>query len=375
MSRLLLLSRKLDQGGAERQLVTLARALRQRGHDVHVVLFYAGGAFDAELVAANVPAHFAGKRGRWDVLGFMCRLVSILRQLRPATIYSFLDVPNVLAALLGMLTSRPRLVWSVRAAGMEMQHYDWLARLVPKLEVALSRFADIIVANSQAGKNWATVRGFPVGKIVVIENGIDTDRFRFDPAGRERVRAEWQIRADEVLIGLVGRLDPMKGHDTFLSAAVQLVRGGQPLKFVCVGGGSEAYARNLELKTDALGLGGRVMWGGPRSGMAAVFSALDLVVSSSSFGEGFPNVIAEAMACERPCVVTNVGDSARIVGATGEVVPPRNAEALARGIEKMLDRTHKEPDLGKRARDRIVSEFSVERMVARTETILHGARP
>lgn len=107
--------------------------------------------------------------------------------------------------------------------------------------------------------------------------------------------------------------------------------------------------------------------------MSAVYSALD-IVSSSSFGEGFANVIAEAMACERPCVVTDVSDSARIVGSTGEVVPPRNPDALAEAIVRMLDRLKASPDLGCQARARIVAEFSVERMVLRTMEVIGGER-
>ncbi|BCX12108.1 MAG: glycosyl transferase [Thermosynechococcus sp.] len=333
MSRTVFLVRKLDPGGAERQLVALSRGLKERGRDVNVVLFYQGGVFDAELSAAGVPLHFVGKQGRWDVAGFLLRLTRILRTLRPTTIYSFLDMPNVLASLLWLLIGRPRLVWSIRAAGMEMRHYDWLARLVAKLEAALSGTADVVVANSQAGRSWGIRRGFPPGRIVVIENGIDTARFRFDSLGRQRVRSEWKIGADQTAIGLVARLDVMKDHRNFLQACALLAARRENLRFVCVGSGPADYLAELKTFAQTLGIADRVIWAGPRSDMPAVLSALD-IASSSSFGEGFSNAIAEAMACERPCVVTDVGDSARIVGDTGMVVPPRDAEALASALGK-----------------------------------------
>ena len=375
MSRLILLARKLDQGGAERQVVTLAKALKARGRDVHVVLFYAGGVFDGELALAGVPTHFIGKHGRWDVFGFLIRLVLTLRALRPTVIYSFLDLPNILAALFYLAIRRPRLVWSIRAAGMEMRHYDWLSRLIPMLETALSRSTDIIVANSWAGKAWAANRGFPADKIVVVENGIDINRFQFDAPGRERVRAEWKIDAGETAIGIVGRLDPMKGHEIFLGAAakLKLSHTRKHLKIVCVGSGDEHYMHHLMEQADIFGLKERVIWAGPRSDMASVFSALDVVVSSS-FGEGFSNVIAEAMSCERLCVVTDVGDSARIVGEFGEIVPPRNPDALAGALAKILVRIDENEELCHQARARIVDEFSVEHMVLRTESILFEPR-
>ena len=374
MNRLVLLARKLDQGGAERQIVTLAKAMKAKGSTVHVLLFYSGGVFDDELVAAGIPTHFVGKRGRWDAVGFFVRLIVILRKLRPTTIYSFLDLPNILAALISPFIGRPRLAWSIRAAGMEMCHYDWISRLIPKLETALVRLADVVVANSQAGKAWVAGRGFPADKIMVVENGIDTSRFQFDAAGRERVRAEWQVGDDEMVIGLVARLDVMKGHRNFLQACAMLAEQREGLRFVCVGGGGAADRAELDVFAATLGIANRLIWAGPRLDMPAVLSALDIASSSSAFGEGFSNAIAESMACERPCVVTDVGDSARIVGEVGEVAPPRDPNALANALKRMLGRIDENAELGRQARARIVSQFAVEHMVMRTDLILFGPR-
>lgn len=371
MNRLVILARKLDRGGAERQLVTLAKGLKDRGHDVHVVLFYAGGVFDAELADAGVTMHFVGKRGRWDAVGFLVRLALILRRLRPTTIYSFLDLPNILAVLLRPAMGSPRLIWSIRAAGMEMRHYDWLSRLIPRLEARLSPAADVIVANSRAGAAWAAGRGFPPGKMMVIENGIDTDRFEFDAAGRKRVRSEWKVGADETAIGLVARLDVMKDHRNFLQACALLVAQRDHLRFVCVGEGPSAYLAELEALAVRLGIADRLIWAGVRQDMPAVYSALDIACSSSA-GEGFSNAVGEAMACGVPCVVTDVGDSARVVGEVGEVAPPRDAVALAGAIARMLDRIEENVDIGRQARARILDEFSVERMVLRTEQVVVG---
>lgn len=370
MSRIVLLARKLDQGGAERQIVALAKSLHARGHDVHVVLFYAGGVFDSELAAAGIPAHFVGKRGRWDAIKFMVRLTLILRRLKPATVYSFLDLPNILSALLRPAIEHPRLVWSIRAAGMEMCHYDWLSRLIPLLEARLSRAADVIVANSRAGKDWGGSRGFPPDKIMVIENGIDTERFRFDAAGRVRVRSEWKVGAGETVIGLVARLDVMKDHRNFLQACALLAEKRADLRFVCIGGGPVDYQAELKVFAGHLGIDDRLIWAHARQDMPAAYSAMDIACSSSSFGEGFSNAVAEAMACERPCVVTDVGDSARIVGEVGEVVPPRDAVALGEAMARMLARVEGNTEIRSQARVKIVGEFSVERMVLRSEQVL-----
>ena len=370
MGRVVILARQLASGGAERQLVALAIGLKERGRDIHVVLFYGGGVLDAELIAAGVSVHFIEKRGRWDVVGFLYRLVAVLHRLKPEVIYSFLDLPNILATVLRQFVGTPRLVWSIRAAGMEMRHYDWLTRAIPWVEARLSGRSDLIIANSHAGAGWAIRRGFPADRMCVVQNGIDTVRFRPDTAGRSRVRADWGVGESTRLIGLTARLDPMKDHQGFLTACGALATAHEDLHFVCVGNGLVAYQAELTELARRLGIAHRVIWAGARQDMPAIHSALDVECSASAFGEGFSNAIGEAMACGVPCVVTDVGDSARIVGELGEVVPPRDSNALAHALMRMLERVRQEPDLARRVRQRIENKFSLEQMVSRTEQVL-----
>jgi len=206
--------------------------------------------------------------------------------------------------------------------------------------------------------------------VCVIPNGIDTNRFRFAPGGRSRVRGEWNVAEDEVLVGLVGRLDPMKDHPTFLRAAAHLARRNPVWRFVCVGSGPTDYAETLARLADELGVASPLVWAGARDDMADVYSAID-ILASSSLGEGFPNVVGEAMACGVPCVVTNVGDSARVVGDYGVVVPANQPGALADGLEQVLQRMKEIPaDWHTVLRRRIEDNFSIELLVERTASIL-----
>lgn len=368
--KIVLLARMLSFGGAERQLVALAKGLHERGINVQVVLFYEGGGFDAEVIAMGIPVIYLGKKSRWDLIGFLIRFCRTLSGLQPEVVYSFLDLPNILAAIFHQVLGRPRLIWSVRAAGVEMQHYDWLTRFIPWIEAHLSFRAHRIIANSQAGLVWARDRGFVMRHITVVENGIDTGRFRADPAARDHVRREWQVSDDETLIGLPGRLDTMKDHPNFLRACARLASKCQGLRFVCIGSGAAEYQEELAALAKELGIESSLIWAGPRQDMPAVYGALDLACSASAFGEGFSNVVSEAMACGVPCVVTDVGDSARIVGDCGEVVPARDPFQLSLAMEKMLDRLVCEPDLRQRARARIENLFSVDNMVERTKRVL-----
>jgi glycosyltransferase involved in cell wall biosynthesis len=359
-----LLIRSLAYGGSERQLVALAKELHKRQHAVVVAVFYSGGSLEKELRKAGVTVRELNKQGRWDIIGFLLRFVRLLYEEKPDTLYGFFGTPNILTVLLKPIFPCIRMVWGVRGSYLDFARYDWLAGLHYKVERRLSRFADLIIVNSRAGLDHAIANGFPKNRMVVIPNGIDTERFRPDPGARQRVRAEWGVTESEKLVGLVGRLHPMKDHPTFLRAAARLLQEREGVRFVCVGDGPAGYQRELHVLGEKLGLVQRLIWAGARGDMPAVYNALD-IATSSSYGEGFPNVVGEAMSCGVSCVVTDVGDSAWIVGETGVVVPPKNPEALAAGWEASLARDGSEMAL--KARLRVEENFSVGQMVEQTE--------
>lgn len=369
--RLVILNRSLNYGGAERQLVALARGLHRRGHRVVVAVFYAGGPLESDLHEAGVPVEILDKRGRWDVVGFLLRLGGFLRRERPDVLHGALPLPNVLAVLLRPLFGG-KVVWAVAGADLDPTRYDWLFRVVDRTERRLSRFADLIVSNSEAGRDDAVADGFPAERVAVIPNGIDTDRFRPDPAARRRVRAELGVAEGEALVGVVGRLDPQKDHPTFLRAAARLAAEREAARFVCVGTGPDGYAAELRALADDLGVTPRLTWAGARADMPAVFNALDVAVLPSAYGEGIANVLGEAMACGVPCVATDVGDSAWVVGDPGAVVPPRDPDALAAGIGRVLDRVRDGEVDPEGVRGRVVEHLSLERFLDRTEQALRS---
>lgn len=367
---ILILCRSLAIGGAERQIVELAKGLHARGQRVAVAMFYGNGPLMAELQEVGIPTFDLKKSGRWDAIGFFVRLVRLVSNWKPSVIYSFLGVPNIVAVSMKHLFPDVLTVLGVRASNMDLDQYDWLLKVSYFLEGKLSRFADLIICNSSAGYRYASTQGFPKNKMVVIPNGIDTQYFQFDLEGRRRVRSAWGLPDDGILIGLVARLDPMKDHATFLEAARCAIRERHNLHFVCVGSGPIDYARGLRERAAALGLNDRLIWAGAQDEMPAVYSALDISSSSSSFGEGFSNAIAEAMACGVPCVVTDVGDSAYIVSETGIVVSPANPQALCEGLLRMVDKLG--PDARGAARAAICNRFTDDELVARTLEALGG---
>jgi glycosyltransferase involved in cell wall biosynthesis len=371
--KILFVIRSLGVGGAEHQLVTLAKGLRQAGHEPAVAVFYPGGAFESELRDAGIALHSLEKRGRWD-FAFVARLVEVTRRFKPDIVHSYLATSNKVAAALRPLLGGANVVWGVRSAFMDLSRYDWLTRLSYRVEPWLSPLADAVILNSRAAAEHARRAGFRGSRLVVVPNGIDCGRFRQDMEGRATWRRRWGAGARDFVFGVVGRLDPMKDHSTFLRAAGVVASREPRVTFVCVGDGPEKYRLELQELAGRLGLGARIRWERATRDVASVYSALDILVLSS-YGESFPNVLAEAMACSTPCIASDVGDAAAIVANEGPVVPPRDADRLAAAMQEALSWSDEERRRrGAAARARIEAHFSVPAMVRNTIAVLDSVR-
>jgi glycosyltransferase involved in cell wall biosynthesis len=365
---------RLDRGGTERQLIVLARGLRERGHSVVVLVFYPGGALEGELHNAGVRVRVLHKRGRWDLARFLLDLRRVVREERPDVLHGYLDVPNTLALAARGTVDGLKVVWGLRASKIDRRCFGPLERrttaLVSFALRALARFPDLLIANSRTGAEHATSMGVPRGRTVVIPNGIDTERLSPDRESGRRLRRQWGVADDERLIGLVARLDPLKDHRTFLEAAARLAGERGDVRFVCVGDGEPALGRAMQELARGLGLGDRLHWAGVQFDMRAVYNALD-IACSSSISEGFPNVVGEAMACGVPCVVTDVGDSAWLLGQPAFSVAARDPVAMADRIRAILDSDPASVErLRAEMRGRVAASFSVATLIDRTEQVM-----
>jgi len=361
------LVRSLGCGGAERQLTLLAGRLAQR-HAVTILTFYDGDDFFLPDAPAKLVA--LGKRGRWDVLRFVRRFRAEIRRIRPDVVYAFMNTAGLLALAAPRSANGPAIAWGIRSSNMDLRRYGLVPRALRRLEAALSRWSDVAIANSEAGRREALADGFHT-RIVVVPNGIDTARFRPDAAGGRARREEWGIPAGATVIGIVGRHDPMKGYEVFLKAAARYALADRTARYVLIGSGPVSYTSQLKRLVAQLALEDRVIWAGQTTDMPSCYSGMDLFTSASLFGEGFSNAVAEAMACGAPCVVTNVGDAPSIVGDLGVVVPPDAPDALAAAWSSTLaDASRMGPDAGDLRRARIVERFSDAAMVRRSEAVL-----
>lgn len=370
--RIALVTRALIRAGAERQLVLLAKELADRGHQVTVMVLYAGGALEAELLDASIPVVTASRSRRTRVIAPL-NLARALRRFRPNVVYSFLTLPNIVAAASRPFTRRAPVVMGIRGERPERQTIDWRVRNLYRLEARFARSAAAVITNSDAAARWITARGCSPDRISVVANGIDVTNIGYDSERRNEWRTRWGMDEASVVVGRVGGLRPIKAYPTFLGACAIVARERPDARFVCVGDGSQDYREELALLADRLGLADRLVWAGEIGDVSGVLSAFDVAVSCS-VSESFPNVVAEAMACGVASVVTDVGESRGIVGDTGAVVPPGDDVALARAITEAIDVAGEEEAVARhQRRERIVDHFSVAVMVDATEQVLAGA--
>lgn len=273
-----------------------------------------------------------------------------LRRFRPDLIQSWLWHADLAATVArAALRPRPPLVWSIRCSDMDLARYRPTTRLVLSVLAGLSRIPAAVVANSEAGLAWHRARGFRPRRALVIPNGFDLDAFRPDPAARPRLLASLGWPEETVLVGLIARVDPMKDHATFLSA---LARTPEPIRAVLIGRGTEDLAVPPGLRPRLAALG-------QRRDVPTLLPGLDILCLASRFGEGFPNVLGEAMACGVPCVTTDVGDAARVVAGAGLVVPPGDAAALADAIMALAADPPRRRALGRAGRERVETLYAI----------------
>lgn len=356
----------LSDGGAEAVLYRLCTHDAENRHVV--VSMMDEGKYGPLLRAAGVAVHCLGMpRGRVTVRG-LWRLWRLLRAERPTVVQTWMYHADLVGGVLARLAGVRAVCWGIHNSNLEPGKSRRATIWVARLDARLSRWVPAAIVCCAAQARDVNVRlGYAAEKFVIIPNGYDVGLFRPDAAARARLRAEWGVPDGVPLLGMVARFDPQKDHANLLAACARLQASGADFAAVLVGTGCDAGNAALVQQLAAAGLTQRVRLLGRRDDVPAVMAALDVHVLSSSLGEAFPNVLAEAMACGTPCVTTDVGDAAQIVGETGWVVPPRDAAALAEGIAAALKEWRERPDewAARRcaARERIVETFGLDRMV------------
>jgi glycosyltransferase involved in cell wall biosynthesis len=369
MIRVLHLINGLGRGGAESLLAQVASRMDRSRFEVEVACLKGPGPWSQRLAEAGIPVVHLGARGPGSVAKGFVRLARRLREHPPHAIQTWLYHSDLLGGLLGRWLRVP-VAWGLHQSFVDPSVVRpstwWTIRCCALLSGTLPAR---IVCCSEASRRAHLRVGYRRERMEVIRNGVDPEAFRPDPRARQRIRRELGISEQAIAIGVVARFDPQKDHRNFVEAMRRLDTPREEVCFVLCGDGVEPGNRILSEWIAESGRAEAFYLLGPRDDVAAIHAALD-ILCSPSLGEGLPNAVAEAMACGTPCVVTDVGDSAVLVGETGRIVPPRNPEALARACRELVEMPPEaRRRLGVAARQRILKAFDLRITVSRYESL------
>ncbi|MCM3871040.1 MAG: glycosyltransferase [Pyrinomonadaceae bacterium] len=360
----------LSIGGAEMMLYKLlAETDRTRFCPVVISLMH-HAALRQRIEALGIAVYTTKMRpGRPTPMG-LWRLVRLIRRLKPDLILGWMYHSCLAAQLANLFSShRAQILWSIHYSISSLNREKRLTAAAIRVCAFLSSLPAKIVFVSQAAQLQHQSLGYSLESSCVIPNGIDVTEFVPSNEARSSVRSELGLPENAFLIGLLGRYHPTKDHANFLRAAALLSRLHPEVHFLLIGPKVDRENRTLCKSIQELGLIHQTHLLGERHDVPRLAAALD-VFSLSSYVESCPNVIGEAMACGVPCVVTDVGDAAWILGHTGRVVPPRDSGALADAWREMIDLgPGGRLALGREARTRVIERFTLKSVAARYDAI------
>ena len=370
--KLLFVITGLASGGAEMMLYKLLAHMDRSVYEPFVLSLTPGGILSEKIRALDIPVLSLNMNSGVSFSGAI-GLIKACRKIQPDVIQGWMVHGNAASALAGFVC-RKKVLWGVRhsnlPAGTENRMTMWLDGLL----ALISPLPKKIIYNSEAGRIYHESIGYRSNKSKMIPNGFDTDVFKPSTADRVRIRQELRTPEKALLIGMIGRFHPMKDHDTFLQAAAMLIEKRADVRFILAGRDCDRHnvlLYNALLKQCLIDNFSLL---GERKDIANITAALDIATSSSFSSEGFSNSIGEAMSCGVPCIVTDVGDSQEIVGDTGIVVPARDPAALMRGWLALMEMGETERNrLGYRARERIISRYSIQYIVKKYEEVYQEA--
>ena len=351
----------LFTGGAETMLLKLLQHLDRSRFTPRVISLSTKGEIGPRIEALGVPVQALGMQSGVPSPVRFARLVWLLRASRPLVVHTWMYHADLLGGLSARLAGCKNVIWGVRSSHLSSTESKRSTLMVMKACAAVSGWVPSkILSCSHRAKAVHVAAGYVEDKINVIPNGFDLGCFAPDTAARSSVRAELGLSMDTPLVGLMARHDPQKSHSGFFEAAARLREHLPQVHFVLAGTGIDACNAALTAAVVQKGLQAHAHLIGRRDDMPRLMAALDVLASSSSYGEAFPNVLGEAMACGVPCVVTDVGDSAEIVGPTGRVVPPGDMTGLADQLLAVLRLPPADKAaLGQQARARVAAEYEI----------------
>ena len=364
----------LGPAGAENMLCEIAGGMDGAKFQNDVVSLTGILDLAERMQAIGVRVRSLGMKAAMPNPLLVVRLARWMREAKPDVVHTWMYHANLVGGLAARLAGGLPVVWGIHHSTLDPRVDKRLTFFVNRACAFLSRRLPArILCCSEASLRIHKRLAYAAEKLEVIPNGFDLEKAKPDPRARLSVRGELGLPTDSPLIAMAARFHPQKDHRNFVRAAARFKRQVPKVHFVLCGFNVTWENPELSEWIDEAGMRDSFHLLGMRKDVPRLFAAVDIVTTSSISGEAFPIVIGEAMACGTPCVVTNVGDSALIVGDTGEVVAPGDPGALAQGWRRLIEAG---PDsrrrLGTAARRRVEEHFALPAIVERYQAVYEG---
>jgi len=374
--KILFITTGLEIGGAEMMLYKLLSAMEREKFTPIVISLMEREPLCAPIETLGIPVYtIEMKVGGVPTPNVIWQLLRLVRNIQPDIIQGWMYHGNLAAQLAWFSLGRKiPILWSIHSSIYSLAYRSKMTSFVIQLLSYFSNFVTQTIYVSKISKLQHEALGYCKDNNCVIPNGFDTDIFIPSSQGRSLIRSELNLPENCLLIGLICRFHPMKDHTNFLRASTLLLKDHPDVQFVLAGTGVNKENEILHTLIKDLGIVNQVHLLGERRDSPHLMAALDILTSASAYGEAFPLVLGEAMSCGVPCVTTDIGDSALIVGDTGRVVPPKNPEALANAWQELIKLgSDGREALGKAARARIIECFSLNAIVSQYEMLYESA--
>ena len=369
MKKIIYIITGLNVGGAEIVLLRLLMKINKKEYDPLVITLGEKGIMGERIEKLGINVYCLRIHSFINLLPGLIKLVNKINIFNPQIIHTFMIHSAFFVGIIAKLLNKPTIIWNIFSTDLSLQSNKYKTRLIIKMCAYLSKIIpNRIIVDSNASYASHKKAGYSWEKMEIIHNGVDTNEFSPNTIKRSEYRKQY-FKENELVIGLIARYHPVKGHDIFIKAVSILRREVSNVKFLLNGSNIEISNSKLMKMISKEGIQDFIHISDSKLEVTNILLACDILVSSSKF-ESFPNIICEAMACSIPCVVTNVGDCAEIVGETGIIVSANDADELSSAIMGLINMPLKDrKKLGANARLRIKNNFSLSLMMEKYNNI------
>lgn len=361
--RILHLITDLNQGGAEIVLSRLLPSLREMGCEQWVVCLRERGVIGAEIESTGFEVEYLDMKPSVPSLSAIQRIVKCAKAFQPDLMQSWMYHADYYSCLAHPFLRIMPVVWGLHNSTLSNKSNPLTRGIARRLAYRSKTIPSAIISCSHEAIMVHEGLGYSPDKMRYVPNGFDTELFKPNLMDRMELRSAFGIQPDQTLVGCIARFDQQKNHHGLIECWKRLGANDPEMRFLLAGKGLDDSNQELLDWLETAGIRERTLLLGMRSDVPRLLNALDLFVLASNSGEAFPLIIGEAMSSETLCAVTNVGDTAVLLGQCGAITPADDPDSQAEACKKLLNASlDRKKELKRLGRERILNNYSLQNM-------------